>query len=80
MSKRVGDRRLFLKALGLSALAPLFGAAAAAAQGPMITAGIATAGRISADMVRAFPSGGLFLVNGWVLTRADLAALGLDDL
>ena len=58
-------RRRFLKAMGAVALAPVLGAGglAAAAAAPLAT---------------AIAAGGVFLVNGWVLTAADLDALGLD--
>jgi hypothetical protein len=60
----LAERRRFLKGLGAAAVAPLLGAGAAAAM-----PGAAPA------VVRA--AGGVFLVNGWVLTAADLDALGL---
>ena len=59
----LAERRRFLKALGAAAVAPLLGASAAPAA---LAAPTAVAG-----------PGGVFLVNGWVLTRADLDVLGL---
>ena len=61
------ERRRFLKVLGAAAVTPLLGAGAAAAAGRSL--GVAPA------VVRG--PGGVFLVNGWVLTGADLDALGL---
>jgi hypothetical protein len=61
------DRRLFLKSLGMAALAPLLGAGPAAAL-PAVAAGPA---------LTVTALGGAFLVNGWILSRADLAALGI---
>lgn len=61
------DRRVFLKSLGMAALAPLLGVAPAAAL-PASAAGPGLA-------VTAL--GGAFLVNGWILSKADLAALGI---
>jgi hypothetical protein len=60
----LAERRRFLKVLGAAAVAPFLGAGAAAAA---IPPGVA--------VVRG--PGGIFLVNGWVLTGADLDALGL---
>lgn len=72
MSERVlpghEARRQFLKALGAAALAPVIGGVPAAAA-------IAGAG-LGAPAAVPGP-GGVFLVNGWVLTRADLDLLGL---
>ena len=65
-------RRRFLKSMGAAALAPLVGAGWAA---PIAAAGPVTAG-LAADRPAVVAVGGVFLVNGWVLTRADLAALG----
>ena len=78
------DRRQFLKAAGMAALAPLLGGIAVApvAAGP-VAAGTVGAGPVGAGPVAGGPLpevvavGGVFLVNGWVLTGADLAALGL---
>ena len=65
------ERRRFLKVLGAAAVAPLLGAGAVDAAVPSweIDLGAAPA------VVRG--PGGVFLVNGWVLTAADLDALGL---
>ena len=66
----LAERRRFLKALGAVAVAPLLGAGAASAalpDWPMLGAAPA--------VVRG--PGGIFLVNGWVLTGADLDVLGL---
>jgi len=68
--RRLEGRRRFLKALGATALAPVIGAGAAAAAVP------------DWEILGAAPAvvagpGGIFLVNGWVLTRADLDVLGL---
>ena len=62
-------RRWFLKAMGAMALAPVLGAGGlgAAAATPSATGPAAT----------VIAVGGVFLVNGWVLTAADLDALGL---
>ena len=60
----LAERRRFLKALGAAAAAPLLGASAAPA-------------RRSPRRRRSRAPGGVFLVNGWVLTRADLDVLGL---
>jgi hypothetical protein len=69
----MNDRRLFLQSLGLAMLAPLVGGPALAA--PSEAAAAATAG------VRATAlGGGMYLVNGWILTEADLGALGLHAL
>lgn len=62
------DRRLFLKTLGLAALGPLLGGGAALAA----PVGAATAG----VRATALP-GGMYLVNGWILTASDLDALGI---
>ena len=61
-------RRLFLKSMGAVALAG-WAAPLAAAAGP------ASAEPAAGPAVVA--AGGVFLVNGWVLTGADLIALGL---
>ena len=70
-------RRRFLKSMGAAALAPLVGAGWAA---PTAAAGPAAAGPVAVGLAADRPAvvavGGVFLVNGWVLTRADLAALG----
>ncbi len=63
-------RRLFLKSLGMAALAPLLGARPVAAA-PLPGAAVAGPG----PAVTAV--GGFHLVNGWVLSKADLTALGL---
>ena len=63
----LAERRRFLKALGAAAVAPLLGASAAPAALPAA---------LAAPTAVAGP-GGVFLVNGWVLTRADLDVLGL---
>ena len=65
----LAERRRFLKALGAAAVTPLLGAGAASAAVPDWGLGAAPA------VVRG--PGGIFLVNGWVLTGADLDALGL---
>ena len=59
----LAERRRFLKVLGAAAVTPLLGAGAAAAPA-------------AAPAVIPGP-GGVFLVNGWVLTGADLDRLGL---
>jgi hypothetical protein len=67
---RRAERRQFLKVLGAAAVTPLLGAGAGAAALPNF--GMAGA---APTVVRG--PGGVFLVNGWVLTGADLDALGL---
>jgi hypothetical protein len=70
----MNDRRLFLQSLGLAMLAPLVGGAGAW-PAPSGAAAAATAG------VRATAlGGGMYLVNGWILTEADLGALGIHAL
>ena len=61
------NRRSFFKALTSFALALPF------ATGPAARAAAAPAAAVS--VAQDFT-----IVNGWVLTRADLAALGRDDL
>ena len=61
-------RRRFLKAMAAVALAPVLGAGGLGAAATPFAAGSAT----------VIAAGGVFLVNGWVLTAADLDALGLD--
>ena len=56
----------------MAALAPLLGGLASVAPLP-VAAGPIAAG----PMPKVVAAGGVFLVNGWVLTKADLAALGL---
>ena len=69
----MNDRRLFLQSLGMAMLAPLVGGAALAS--PLEAAATATTG------VRATAlGGGMFLMNGWILTEADLGALGIHAL
>jgi hypothetical protein len=68
MPKSLPGRRRFLKALGLALLAPLAGGLAGGARAAPAAAGI---------RATALPSG-MFLVNGWILTAADLEALGID--
>ncbi len=68
-------RRRFLKVLGAASVMPLLGAGAASAAIPGLGTGLReTLG--AAPAVIPGP-GGVFLVNGWVLTGADLDALGL---
>jgi phage tail tape-measure protein len=63
------ERRRFLKVLGAAAVAPLLGAGVVAAAVP---------GAVPAARPAVVPGpGGVFIVNGWVLTGADLDALGL---
>jgi hypothetical protein len=71
----MNDRRLFLQSLGMAMLAPLVGGAALAAPLEAAAAATATTG------VRATAlAGGMYLVNGWILTEADLGALGVHAL
>ena len=71
-------RRRFLKTMGAVALAPLVGAGLAE---PLAAAAPAAEGPTAAGSLAAGPAviaaGRVFLVNGWVLTRADLDVLGL---
>lgn len=69
----LSERRRFLKALGAAAVAPLLGAGAVSAALPDGSRGFSLGAMPGA--VRG--PGGVFLVNGWVLTGADLAVLGL---
>ena len=62
-------RRRFLKVLGAAAVTPLLGAGAAVAALPD--------GSLGAMPAVVPGPGGVFLVNGWVLTGADLDRLGL---
>jgi hypothetical protein len=64
----LAGRRRFLKGLAAAAAAPLLGAGVVSAAVP--------GGALGAAAVVRGP-GGVFLVNGWVLTGADLDALGL---
>jgi hypothetical protein len=68
----MSDRRLFLKSLGMAVLAPLVGGAALAT--PLAAAAATTGVRAT-----ALP-GGMFLVNGWILSPTDLDALGIHAL
>ena len=68
----LAERRRFLKALGAVAVAPLLGAGARFGGAPPVTRQILGA---APAVVRG--PGGVFLVNGWVLTGADLDVLGL---
>ena len=61
-------RRRFLKSMAAVALAPLAGLAAS----------LAAAASTTAPGPAVVAAGGVFLVNGWGLTRADLVALGLQ--
>jgi hypothetical protein len=65
-------RRRFLKSMGAVALAPLLGGAGLAAATPA-----AAAAGAAGPLPAVVPLGRMFLVNGWLLTRADLEALGL---
>ena len=68
------DRRSILKILASWALAlPL---------APSIASGLAPAAALAATPVARTAAGvdGFFIVNGWVLTRADLDALQIDAL
>jgi hypothetical protein len=60
------DRRRFLAAAGVAGLLGLPAAAGAAAPLPVPGPGL-----------RAVRLGDMYLVNGWVLTAADVRALGL---
>ena len=63
----LAERRRFLTVLGAAAVTPLLGAGAAAAP--------AAAPAVIPAVIPG--PGGVFLVNGWVLTGADLDRLGL---
>ena len=65
-------RRRFLKSMGAAALAPLLGGVGIGAE-----AAAAAAPVLAGPLPQVIPLGRVFLVNGWVLTRADLEALGL---
>lgn len=69
---RPGARRRFLKTMGAAALAPLLGGL-----GTGGTAAAAAAPGLAGPLPEVVPLGRMFLVNGWLLTRADLEALGL---
>ena len=69
------DRRLFLQSLGMAVLAPLVGGAAL--EMPLEAATAATATTVV--RATALPDG-MYLVNGWILTEADLGALGIHAL
>ena len=79
-------RRAFLKsAMGALLAAPAAGAAMAMGPGPagpgtagMGMAGLEMAGSAGAGLV-ATRHGAYFLVDGWVLTAADLATLGIRE-
>jgi predicted cobalt transporter CbtA len=68
------ERRDFIKTLASALVLPLTPATGFAAELP------ATPAATPAARAGDFVAGGFFIVNGWVLTRADLAALNLDDL
>jgi hypothetical protein len=69
-------RRAFLRTAALAALAlpaaPLIGRAAA----PGLSPGLGLGGPVVPGSIRRI--GSHFLVNGWVLTRADLEALNIE--
>ena len=73
LAASLAERRRFLKGLGAAAVTPLLGAGAAAAALPDWSLG----GSLGAAPAVAPGPGGVFLVNGWVLTGADLGRLGL---
>lgn len=67
--ERPEARRRFLKSMGAAALVPFLGGAG--------TAAAAAAPGLAGPLPEVVALGRVFLVNGWVLTRADLEALGL---
>ena len=66
-------RRWFLKAMAAVALAPVLGAGGLGAAAATPSAAPSATG----PAATVIAVGGVFLVNGWVLTAADLDALGL---
>lgn len=77
LAASLAERRRFLKGLGAAAVTPLLGAGAAAAALPDGFLGGSLGGPLGAAPAVAPGPGGVFLVNGWVLTGADLDRLGL---
>jgi hypothetical protein len=73
-------RRAFLRTAALAALAvpaaPLIGRAAAPGLSPGLSVGLGLSGPVVPGSIRRI--GKHFLVNGWVLTRADLEALDIE--
>ena len=77
LAASLAERRRFLKGLGAAAVTPLLGAGGAAAALPDWFLGGSLGGPLGAAPAVAPGPGGVFLVNGWVLTGADLDRLGL---